>query len=1094
MAMNKLTFPYQFLQNVISNPDKIAITFLNEKKEAIDISYSELMKKINGVGNAILESTHNGAPVLLLYTPGINFIVAFLACLYTNRLAIPAYPPINFSAVSRLESIIRNSNPALILSEETILKNLKKIPLIKYLLLPYIKKKVLRAFHVPDNIVFLFESVSQMMATDSLSDDQANFDVAKIEGPAFIQYTSGTTSNPKGVLISHSNIADNLHLIREAFNIHSESKGFIWLPPYHDMGLIGGILVPLYHCIPVVLTSPLNFIKNPNLWLESISKYRATISGGPNFAYNLCNRRTSDEYLERLDLSSWEIAFCGAEPINAETMNHFVRKFKACGFKPTALIPCYGNAESTLIVSSTNYNEHLNVVKINRDSLSNGQVVFDSSHNSVSVVDCGMPLLNVKIASTETGEFLQEKQIGEILINGNSVSSGYWNDQQKTDAAFKVAPDGNRYYHSGDLGFLSEGKLFISGRMNDLIIIGGRNYFAHEIESIVHVCSPDIRQGCCVAYESFESGISQLALAIEVKSGKEDHYPDLVRHIMLEVNQYFGISVAEIKLLKPHSILKTTSGKLQRYQTVKHIETHPECVLFHFNNHLPQDGRAEVPVKPAPEHKKCHYEGKKRAKLIERTIIELVNANYSQLLKCKPNTSLERLGLDSIMYIKLLSSLKQRLSLEFEVNDIVVNKNQTIRTLAKEIARLTQESKRITRLEQLPKIKNLLERHSDLVEKNYHQLFMRAFEGPANSIISLDGKPFINFASYNYLGLSDDKEMKQFIKDNVDRYGSSASASRLVAGNRVLTERLEQELAQFVGYPDAILFTAGYQTVVSTITHLFGHNDAIIYDELVHNSSLLGAYYSGAELYTFKHNDPESLHNQLALLANKFEKILIITEGVFSMDGDIAPIDKIIALKKEYGCFLMIDEAHSLGVIGNTGRGVIEYFQQSPEDIDIIIGTLSKAFSSCGGFVCASRELIQYMKFSAPGFVFSAGITPANAAAALYALQRIKKEPQLIQRMQHNADYFLKQANTLGLDTGESRNTPIVPVIIKDSNKTLEASYQLFCEGIYAPPIIAPGVTEEQARIRFFITALHQKEQLDFCIEELARIKPTLLQ
>lgn len=1084
------SFPCQFLQNVTKTPDKIALTFLDENNQAQEITYLDLLKRVNGVSNAILESTRAGEPILLLYAPGINFIAAFIACLSTGRLAIPAYPPMNFSAVSRLETIIKSSKPTLILSEDSILKHLKKIPYIKYLLFPYVKKKVLRSLRIPENIGFLFESIARMTATDLLLDDDINQDNTPVSGSAFIQYTSGTTSSPKGVVVSHDNIAHNLHIIREAFDIHSESKGFIWLPPYHDMGLIGGILVPLYHGFPVVLTSPFNFIKKPNIWLESISKYRATISGGPNFAYSLCNKRLMDEDVEKLDLSSWETAFCGAEPIHTETMQKFVQKFKRSGFQSTALVPCYGCAESTLMVSSVRPDEELSSVKVDRDSLGQGEVVFGSGDGFVDIVDCGVPLLDVKIRSPETGEFLAENQVGEVLVRGASVSSGYWEEPEKTAAVFKVAQDGNQYYHSGDLGFLSQGRLYISGRIHDLIIVGGRNFFAHEIESVVSACSANIRAGCCVAYESGDESTGQLHLAFEIATGKEKTHQELVQHVLLSVSKHFGIAVQEVAILNPHSILKTTSGKLQRRQTAEQIKRHPEHIVFHYKSNMGGDApesddnvlvKAQIPVREVTP------------KIVEGAIIGILNENYSGLLKCKSSTSLESLGLDSIMYVKLIGTLQQKLSIDFEVSEIMLDKNLTIGALAKEVARLAKSQEHITRLEQLPKVKSILKRYANLAEHHYEQLFMRAFEGPANSSICLDGKPFINFASYNYLGLSGDERMKQFIKEHVDKYGSSVSASRLVAGNRVLTEKLECAIANFIGYPDSVVFTAGYQTVLTAITHLFGRGDAIIYDELAHNSSLLGAYYSGAELFTFKHNDPDSLENQLIHLTRRFDKVLIITEGVFSMDGDIAPIDKIVHLKKKYGCFLMVDEAHSLGVIGETGRGVIEYFHLNPDDIDLIVGTLSKSLASCGGFVCASKELIQYMKFSAPGFVFSAGITPANTAAALYAIDRLQEEPALINRMQDNADYFIGKLQVLGLDVGQSKHTPIVPVIIRNSEKTLEASYQLFCKGIYAPPIISPGVTEHEARIRFFITALHDKEQLDACVEELAHLKARLI-
>lgn len=943
----------------------------------------------------------------------------------------------------------------------------------------------------------LLSKLSHVIATDDLSAEESAFSFEEMEEKAFIQYTSGTTANPKGVIISHDNIAHNLALIGKAFNINPDSKGLIWLPPYHDMGLIGGILVPLYHRFPVVLTSPFNFIKNPLIWLELISKYKATISGGPNFAYNLCTSKANEELLSALDLSSWEVAFCGAEPINHATMHAFLDKFKPCGLRPYALLPCYGNAESTLIVSSTEVSETLNVVQVKRDSLGERQIIFDSSEHAVHFVDCGKPLVNVTIIDPETRSTLEENQIGEVVIGGKSISSGYWNNPEKTKAAFKIGADAERYYHSGDLGFISNGKLYITGRINDLIIIGGRNFYAHEIEAVVQSCNPDIRGGCCIAYESSQSGTSKLRLAVEVKQRKSINYEELMQQIFVSINQNFGIAAEVVDLVKPHTVLKTTSGKLQRCQSAKYIQAHPECILFHYdinttmhktNRELAQN-RSNYSSSQSSE---CA--GKISQELIEKKLIQLIRESYPNSLAIKPKTSLECLGLDSILYVKLLTNLQQALSIEFEISDVIANKNQSIRKLAGEISQNIKVKQQIRKLEELPKIKKLMEMYTNLTIHGYDKLYLRAYESASNSIIKLEGKDYINFASYNYLGLSDHSEVKQFIKDTVDQYGSSASASRLVAGNRVITEALEKSLADFLGFDDAIVFTAGYQTVVSTITHLFGQGDAIIYDELAHNSSLLGALYSGADLFVFKHNDVESLATQLADIRHKYEKILIVTESVFSMDGDISPIDKIIALKKQYECFLMIDEAHSIGVIGNTGRGVLEYYKQSPEDVDLIIGTLSKALSSCGGFVCASEHLIKYLKYSAPGFVFSAGITPANAAAAFASLRILKNHPELISKMQENAAYFLHNINELGLDSGMSKNTPIIPIIIGDSQSTIEASYQLFQNGICAPPIIAPGVTENQARIRFFITALHHKEQIDRCMEQLDGLKKRLFQ
>ncbi|WP_051317073.1 type I polyketide synthase [Ectobacillus panaciterrae] len=360
-------------------------------------------------------------------------------------------------------------------------------------------------------------------------------------------------------------------------------------------------------------------------------------------------------------------------------------------------------------------------------------------------------------------------------------------------------------------------------------------------------------------------------------------------------------------------------------------------------------------------------------------------------------------------------------------------------------------------------------------------------DGVNKDVITMNERQVINFSSYNYLGLSGDSIVSRAAINAIERYGTSVSASRLLSGEIPLHHELEQELADFIGVESSIVYSAGHATNVTTIGHIVGPGDLILHDELCHNSIIQGCILSGAQRRPFPHNDWMSVDKLLNKLRSQYKRVLIIIEGIYSMDGDIPELLAFLEVKTKHKALLFIDEAHSIGVLGATGKGICEHFDIDPSHVDILMGSISKSFASCGGYIAGSKQLIQYLKYTAPGFIFSAGITPANTAAALAALRVICSEPERISKLNQMSNLFAKLAREHGLDIGLHDNTPVIPVILGDSEKCLRVTEALLKQGINVYPIVYPAVPEHAARLRFFVTSNHTEEQIKFAVNVTAK-------
>jgi 8-amino-7-oxononanoate synthase len=462
-----------------------------------------------------------------------------------------------------------------------------------------------------------------------------------------------------------------------------------------------------------------------------------------------------------------------------------------------------------------------------------------------------------------------------------------------------------------------------------------------------------------------------------------------------------------------------------------------------------------------------------------------------------PRRPFAEYDLDSVEAVSLTGDLEEVLSRRLSPN--LLWDFPTIEVLSAHLASAPIEAKShkgpaspADGFEQHP---SLLELDAQLAHVTSLKLFnpyFVAIEGVNGAQVTAEERKYINFSSYNYLGLSGHPDVSRAAIEAIEREGTSASASRLASGEKPLHQELEQEIADFLHVDDAIVYIGGHTTNVSTLACLVGPGDVIFHDAFAHDSILMGARLSEARQVPFPHNDWQALEELMSERRHQYGRALIVIEGVYSMDGDIPDVLRFVELKKRHHAWLMVDEAHSLGVLGRTGRGIGEHHRVPPNDIDVWMGTLSKSLASCGGYIAGKAALVKLLKYRSRGFVYSAAITPPNAAAALAALRKLRAEPERVAKLQGNIARFLGSARARGLDTGLSGGGAVVPIMVGDSALCLRLADALAQQGILVHPMVYPVVPQNTARLRFFITSEHTGEQIDRTVEAIAEGLPAL--
>lgn len=539
----------------IAQPNQTAYTFLIDgETEEISLTYHELDQKAQAIAALLQSMKAKGERAILMYPPGLEFIAAFFGCLYAGVITVPVYPPRRNQRMQRLQVIAADAQVRFALTTTSVLTNVKH---------RFLEEPELAALYC--------------ITTDSISIDLAEaWQAPTIDENtlALLQYTSGSTGVPKGVMVSYGNLLHNSEYIKQAFELTPDSVSVTWLPNSHDMGLIDGIIQPLYTGFLGVVMPPASFVQRPIQWLQVISRYKATHCGGPNFGYDLCVNKTTLEQRETLDLSTWLSAYNGAEPVRRETLERFTATFKPYGFRASFFYPCYGMAETTLIVSGGRVNDKPTYCTVEADALKQNRIVevSEDARNAKHLVGCGHARLDTEIVIADPEWLIRcvPNQIGEIWVSGSSVAQGYWQRPEQTEKTFQayLADTGEGpFLRTGDLGFLRNGELFITGRIKDVIIIRGRNYYPQDIELTVEKSHTALTPNSGVAFAVDVNGEERLVVVQEVERThrRQINVDEVVGAIRQAVSEEHELQVYAVVMLSPGSIPKTSSGKIQRH-------------------------------------------------------------------------------------------------------------------------------------------------------------------------------------------------------------------------------------------------------------------------------------------------------------------------------------------------------------------------------------------------------------------------------------------------------------------------------------------------------------------------------------------------
>ncbi len=540
-----------------SEPDTIACVFIADDGSRITLTYAELDQHAAAIAVRLRTLLSPGDRALLVYPAGLEFVTAFLGCQYAGVVAVPATHPKPRRPLPRMRQITEDCEAQVALTGKATLENIdfdKQEPIVRDL---------------------------TWIATDDASIDEADLSSferhdSTPEDLAFLQYTSGSTSDPKGVKVSQSNLSANLEAIRISFGLEKDADkrevGVFWLPAYHDMGLIGGVLTPLFVGGTTVLMSPSAFLQNPMRWLGAISEYQATISGAPNFAYDYCVRRTNEDQRAELDLSNWRLAFSGAEPVRAETLHRFSEAFEPSGFNARAFYPCYGLAEATLLAAGPEHDDNPTLLAVDRASVGTGQVKLSPEgcdETTQELVGCGKAPAGhrVVVMDPESRKIQPELAVGEIVLWGPSITTGYWDRTDLNDDLW-VQPvgDNESYLRTGDLGFVHAGELFVTGRLKDVIVLRGQNHYPQDIEQTAADAHPAAMPAA--AFTINEEIQEQLALVVQVeRTWPKDQHAEVAKAVRTAVSQTHGLDATVVALIRQATLPITSSGKVQRSLT-----------------------------------------------------------------------------------------------------------------------------------------------------------------------------------------------------------------------------------------------------------------------------------------------------------------------------------------------------------------------------------------------------------------------------------------------------------------------------------------------------------------------------------------------
>ncbi len=638
--------------------DELLYIFLEDgENETNFITFGDMLNRVKAVSAYLQTIGKQGDRVLLLFPTGIEFITALFGCIFSGIIGVPSYSPRKNRTNQRFKNILSDSEPSIIFTTRKIFNNLQSIFSEEQYLQRY-------TFLINEDI------------NDSISDKWIKPDI-KPDDVAMLQYTSGSTGQPNGVMISHINILHNSEYIRQSFGFNRLSTGVNWLPNFHDMGLIGCLIQPIYTGFKNVIIPSVNFLQYPHKWFKAISKYKGTAAGGPNFAYDYCSNKVTSEQSRGVDFSNITTFWCGADPIHKETLVRFSEKFNKNSFHPRQFYPCYGLAESTLMVTGGNYRKEPIYFKAEIKALAQNIVKpAKKDPDSRIFVSCGYPWLGttVVIANPEKSTLCEPDEIGEIWTSGPSVAKGYWNNPEETKYTFQayLADTGEGpFLRTGDLGFIRDGHLYITGRLKDLIIIRGTNHYPQDIELTVEKCHPTLKENAGAAFSIDIADEERLVIITEVERTymRNLNTEDVFEAVRLAIAEEHAILPYAIILIRTGNIPKTSSGKIQR----------SACKKDFLNDNLNIISEWKMELSPGHVQSIKSYSVESLREWLVNWLSQKRNLDPAII---DPDKPIAVYGLDSLMAVNLEKDVNEQFGVRWPIESFL--RENTINQLVKE--------------------------------------------------------------------------------------------------------------------------------------------------------------------------------------------------------------------------------------------------------------------------------------------------------------------------------------------------------------------------------------------------------------------------
>lgn len=959
---------------------------------------------------------------------------------------------------------------------------------------------------MPDNI-------KQILVNDIV---ESNIDTSNLEinfADKIAVCTSGTTGTSKifvydGRAISEQVLSSELLHNRCSRIIDVEPKrSLAFLPFHHIFGFITSILwIPFIGYSNVYIPN-----RSPQTILHACNHYKIQLLiTVPLLANNLCvglekKLKTQGKLKQSLFKVMKKISL-GIQYVSPEAGLWFAKNILFKSILPQLIGP---DIDAIILGGSHTPREHLSTLSalgyftvcgFGMTETAITSVETDMSLRSRLMASVGRPLSNIDYKILPSGN---KENIGEMLIKSSAIHIA------KLEGGVQVSPEriDGEWFPTGDIVRIEKGKrVFVEGRCKDLIINeSGENVYPDEIEDFFSVLN-DIEQFSVVGIKKNKNDIYE-DISLILNLGSNYNNNDFALKLADEINA-INSKLSAIKRIKrviitPEKLPLVNGIKVKRLELKNNIENNKVAY-----KDLLLDRKAPVVTKPQPKV----VVNKTPSELEIDEIKNKVAVVFAEILEIPKDSIkydahfIDDLGGDSLQILSVALKTEELFSVNIAVEEYpqcasINDMSSLLYGKIRGLKTYESEADRSDALEKVVPIKNFTDspeyiefhkREQALLKNSDDNPYFVRHESPLLDVSLMDGHEVLNFGSYNYACLSGRKEVNDAAKQAIDKYGTSASGSRLLAGEKQIHRDLEAAIARFKNSEDAIVLVGGHSTNVTFVGNFCGKNDLILYDALAHNSIDQGCRLSAATAKPFPHNNVKALEQMLRMHRDKYEKVLIIIEGAYSMDGDIADVPAFVELKKKYGCFLLVDEAHSTCVIGENGGGVDEYFNLAPDDIDIKMGTLSKGLGTCGGYLAGSKELINYLRYSLPGFVFSVGISPALAGATLEAINLMETDKSIMERMRRNIKCFVDEAEKHNFNICLAGETAIIPILVGSDEDAFILSNAMNKNGVFVPPAVYPAVPKNKARLRFCVVSDHKPEQIKHALDTLATVAKAL--